>query len=99
MERTPCWRAPPLRCVALREGLIDQEETNAYRLIHGASDRQPGWYVERLGDFLLSQSEAPLSATQREELGRLALVFSPRGAYHKILRLRAGHRSEEHTSE
>jgi 23S rRNA (cytosine1962-C5)-methyltransferase len=91
-----CWLRAPLPCLTLREGLIDRVETNAYRLIHSASDRQPGWYVDRLGDFLLSQSEAPLSATQREELGRLALVFSARGAYHKILRLRAGraHRAE-----
>ena len=88
--RTPRWPTGPLPCLTLREGLIDLEETNAYRLIHGASDRQPGWYVDRLGDFLLSQSEAPLSATQREELGRLTQVFSARGAYHKILRRRAG---------
>src|ERR1035437_6055393 len=85
-----CWLTAPLPCLALREGLIDREETNAYRLIHNASDRQAGWYVDRLGDFLLSQSEAPLSDAQREELGRLAQVFSARGAYHKILRRRAG---------
>jgi 23S rRNA (cytosine1962-C5)-methyltransferase len=88
--RTPCWLRAPLPCLALREGLIDQQETNAYRLIHSASDRQPGWYVDRLGDFLLSQSEDTLSDAQREELGRLAQVFSARGAYHKILRRRAG---------
>jgi 23S rRNA (cytosine1962-C5)-methyltransferase len=41
--------------------------------------------VEKLGDFLLSQSESPLSAKQNEELSRLAKVFSSRGAYHKIL--------------
>jgi len=38
---------------------------------HGASDGWPGWCVERLGDFLLSQSEQPLRADQREELARL----------------------------
>ena len=83
--RAPCWWTGPLPCLALREGLIDPEETNAYRLMHGASDGQPGWYVERLGDFLLSQSEAPLSPAQREELGRLAKAFSARGVYHKTL--------------
>ncbi|HEX7469690.1 MAG TPA: pseudouridine synthase, partial [Verrucomicrobiae bacterium] len=51
--------------LALRTALIDPQETNAFRLIHGASDGWPGWYVERLGDFLLSQSERPLSAGQR----------------------------------
>ena len=59
--------------------------TNAFRVIHGASDGWPGWYVERLGKFLLSQSEQPLRAEQLEELARLAKIFSAGGAYHKIL--------------
>jgi len=71
--------------LALRVALIDPQETDAFRVIHGASDGWPGWYVERLGKFLLSQSEQPLRAEQREELARLAKTFSTRGAYHKIL--------------
>ena len=71
--------------LALRAALIDPQETDAFRVIHGASDGWPGWYVERLGKFLLSQSEQPLRAEQREELARLAKLFSARGAYHKIL--------------
>jgi 23S rRNA (cytosine1962-C5)-methyltransferase len=71
--------------LALRAALIDPQETDAFRVIHGASDGWPGWYVERLGKFLLSQSEQPLRAEQREELARLAKIFSVRGAYHKIL--------------
>jgi 23S rRNA (cytosine1962-C5)-methyltransferase len=59
--------------------------TNAFRLIHGASDGWPGWFVERLGDFLLSQSAAPLTARQTEELRRLAGIFAALGAYHKML--------------
>jgi len=68
---------------SLRAAVIDSDETNAFRLIHGASDGWPGWYVERLGDFLLSQSEAPLTKAQQEHLAQ----FGPniRGAYHKIL--------------
>ena len=54
-------------------------------MIHGASDGWPGWYVERLGDFLLSQSEQPLRADQREELARRVETLGARGAYHKIL--------------
>jgi 23S rRNA (cytosine1962-C5)-methyltransferase len=77
--------AGPLPCLALREALIESELSNAYRLIHGASDGWPRWYVERLGDFLLSQSAQALSQEQREELGRLVKVSSARGAYHKIL--------------
>jgi 23S rRNA (cytosine1962-C5)-methyltransferase len=59
--------------------------TNAFRLIHGASDGWPSWFVEKLGDWLISQSEAPLSSQQTEELARLGKIFSSRGAYHKTL--------------
>ena len=59
--------------------------TNAFRLIHGASDGWPGWFVEKLGDFLLSQSETSLTTPQNEELSRLAKIYSSRGAYHKTL--------------
>jgi 23S rRNA (cytosine1962-C5)-methyltransferase len=71
--------------LALRTALIEPETTNAFRLIHGASDGWPGWFVEKLGDFLLSQAQAPLSAAQAEELARLAKMYSSRGAYHKTL--------------
>ncbi|MEO6034966.1 MAG: pseudouridine synthase [Verrucomicrobiota bacterium] len=40
--------------LALRMACIESASTDAYRVIHGASDRWPGWYVDRLGDFLLS---------------------------------------------
>ena len=80
--RSPHLSIPNL---ALRAALIDPRETDAFRVIHGASDGWPGWYVERLGEFLLSQSEQPLRAEQQEELARLAKIFSARGVYHKIL--------------
>ncbi|HUZ06544.1 MAG TPA: pseudouridine synthase [Candidatus Paceibacterota bacterium] len=71
--------------LALRSAVIEPEATNAFRLIHGAGDGWPGWFVEKIGDFLLSQSEAPLSAKQQEKLFWLSIMFSTRGAYHKIL--------------
>jgi 23S rRNA (cytosine1962-C5)-methyltransferase len=71
--------------LALRSALIEPDATNAFRLVHGASDGWPGWFVEKLGGFLLSQAEAPLSAKQNEELSRLAKIFAARGAYHKTL--------------
>ena len=79
------WLATPLPCLSIRAALVDPELTNAYRIIHGASDGWPGWYVDRLGEFLLSQSEQALQAAQREELVRLVAAFSARGVYHKIL--------------
>jgi RluA family pseudouridine synthase len=60
----------------LRAAIIDPRETTAFRLIHGASDGWPGWYVDRLGDWLLSQSEQPLTPAQTEQLR--ALLGSPR---------------------
>jgi 23S rRNA (cytosine1962-C5)-methyltransferase len=69
----------------LRAALLDTEATTAWRLIHSAADGWPGWYVDRLGDYLLSQNERPLSLEQHTELARLARAFSTRGAYHKIL--------------
>ncbi|HOX57643.1 MAG TPA: pseudouridine synthase [Candidatus Paceibacterota bacterium] len=84
------WRTDPLPCLALRHALIDPGETNAYRVIHGASDGQPGFYVERLGDFLLSQSEQPLTEKQSEQLQLLAKAFPARGAYHKLLTRQVG---------
>ena len=71
--------------LALRTAIIEPATTNAFRVIHGASDGWPGWFVEKLGDFLLSQSEQPLSEKQNSELARLAKVFFSRGAYHKNL--------------
>ena len=71
--------------LALRSAVIEPERTNAFRLIHGASDGWPGWFVEKLGNFLLSQADGELNPEQREELARLVKVFSARGVYHKIL--------------
>jgi 23S rRNA (cytosine1962-C5)-methyltransferase len=68
--------------LALRRGLIDSGETDSFRLIHGAADRQPGWYVDQLGEFVLSQSERELSAEQLRKLNARPGVT---GVYHKLL--------------
>ena len=54
-------------------------------MIHGASDGWPGRFVEKLGDFLLSQSESPLGAKQQRRIVPARQNFSSRGAYHKTL--------------
>ena len=71
--------------MVLRTASLDLAETNAFRLIHGAADGWPGWQVERLGEFLLSQSATALDTTRLNELRRLLQVCGGRGAYHKIL--------------
>lgn len=66
--------------IALRAALIEPEQTDAFRLIHGASDGWPGWYVEQLGPARLSQSETLLPPTQQRWL-----TATGGSAYHKIL--------------
>ena len=79
---SPDFRADPR--LALRTGLIDLNETNAFRLINGAGDGAPGWYVERLGEFLLSQGEQELTGAQLKEIERRMHDLGARGLYHKI---------------
>jgi 23S rRNA (cytosine1962-C5)-methyltransferase len=71
--------------LARRRALVAPTQTDAFRLVHGASDGWPGWYVERLGDFLYSQSAALLSPEQLKTLRDLLAVTGTRGAYHKRL--------------
>jgi 23S rRNA (cytosine1962-C5)-methyltransferase len=69
---------------ALRTAIITPTETDSFRLIHGASDGWPGWFVERLGMFSLSQAEAPLADSQRQHL-ESGLGQQLSGIYHKTL--------------
>ena len=71
--------------LALRAAFVEPELTNAYRLIHGEGDDWPGLYVDKLGDYLLSQSETALARQQEAEVLRLKDVTRTRTAYHKIL--------------
>jgi len=74
--------------LSLREALVEPAATDAYRLIHGAADGWPGWYVDRLGGFILSQVEHAPTEAQRTELARLMNLSQATGAYHKILNRR-----------
>ena len=71
--------------LALRTAIIEPDATNAFRLIHGASDGWPGWFVEKLGDFLLSQSGCAVERKAKRRIVAAREEFSSRGAYHKIL--------------
>jgi len=37
--------------LSLREAMVDSGATNSFRVIHGASDGWPGWFVEKLATF------------------------------------------------
>ena len=71
--------------LSLRGGIIDRDETNVCRLVHGAADGWPGWYVDRLGDFILSQSEAGWLDQPHRLITAWMQKGSCRGVYHKVL--------------
>ena len=68
-----------------RASFIDQQQTNAFRMVHGAAHGAPGFFVDKLGDFLLANSESELNESQQNQLQQLARAHSSRGAYHKLL--------------
>ncbi len=76
--------------LALRAALIDSTETDAVRLVHGAADGWPEFYVDALGPFLLAQSEGSVTDAESRRLQRLGESLSPpaRGIYHKQLNRR-----------
>jgi len=72
---------------ALRAAIVESGATDAFRLIHGAIDGWPGWYMDRLGDYVLSQSQNELSPAQLKVLQQPLTPHASRvtSAYHKIL--------------
>jgi 23S rRNA (cytosine1962-C5)-methyltransferase len=80
-EVEPDFSADPAE--ALRAAFIEPAETNACRFVHGAADGWPDWYVDRLGDFLLSQGEAVPGRDQIRHLKVLLERHGLAGAYHK----------------
>jgi 23S rRNA (cytosine1962-C5)-methyltransferase len=72
--------------IALREAMIDRGRTNAFRLANGAADGFPGWYADKIGEFLLSQSAKPIMGAQRAALEGYFRHFPElKGAYDKRL--------------
>jgi 23S rRNA (cytosine1962-C5)-methyltransferase len=71
--------------LAFRAAIIDSAFTNAFRVVHGAPDGWPGLYIDRLGDYLLAQSAAPLSGSQEKRVQECASQFGSLAVYHKSL--------------
>jgi 23S rRNA (cytosine1962-C5)-methyltransferase len=74
--------------LALREAIVELRLTDSFRLIHGASDRWPGVYVDKLGEFMLVQSESLLETGVLARVETLARQVNARGVYHKMLNRR-----------
>lgn len=82
MTDLPPWAAKALQ----RIKAFSPKVTNAHRIIHGFAHDCPGWYLDRYGGWLLSQSEQPLSEKRRNVLTRLMECESGlKGVYHKVL--------------
>jgi 23S rRNA (cytosine1962-C5)-methyltransferase len=81
----------------LRNAFIG-EDTNAYRLLQGESDQQPGLYVEQWGEYLLPESETPLSGNQAKFVESILHNQKLRGAYHKTLKKSTGPQPMEQTA-
>ncbi len=86
------WRAPcdwseggPVNPDGNRASFIEQQQTNAFRIVHGAAHGAPGFFVDKLGDFLLAHCEYELTEPQQNRLRQLARAHSSQGAYHKLL--------------
>jgi 23S rRNA (cytosine1962-C5)-methyltransferase len=91
-------RVEPVPNLPLRQGLISPQETTAFRAVHGASDGSTGWYVDRLGDYLLSQSEGSIESAQSSAAEHLLRTFGCRSVYHKALTRDAGRRTVREAS-
>jgi 23S rRNA (cytosine1962-C5)-methyltransferase len=77
---------------AATPAFVDPSLTDGYRVIHGASHDWPGCFVDRLGEYLLAQSEEPLTRSQQATLGAAVGGATEggagevvRGVYHKLL--------------
>jgi 23S rRNA (cytosine1962-C5)-methyltransferase len=70
---------------AIRKAFVDTTQTNAYRVVNGASDCWPELFVEVLGDYLIAQSPQTLSEAQSKMLASLLTTHGLKGVYHKTL--------------
>lgn len=72
---------------ALRAAVVDARETDAYRVIHGAADGRAGFYLDRLGDYVLVSSEEPVPTKSNlpEWIRALPEVRAAKGVYWRRL--------------
>jgi 23S rRNA (cytosine1962-C5)-methyltransferase len=76
-----------------RRAIIVPGQTSAFRAVHGAADGCPGWLVDRLGPYELSQSASLPGDSELRDLPYAAQIggsLDPEGRYHKILDRKVG---------
>lgn len=82
---------------SIRSSLIDST-TNAFRLVHGASDSAPGLFADLLGDYLLVQTSNPINEIELNLVNDLAIEHASRGIYQKLLTKRIRGKGTSETS-
>ena len=86
---------PPLQ---RRLSMIDLEQSNAFRMVHGSADAWSGWYLDRLGDYLLAQLDRTLSEDIKEKLSGLQSRTRTKAIYCKTFRQQLRGRTRDETS-
>ena len=77
-------RARLARAVAERNGLIDRNSTDAYRLVNAESDLMPGLVVDRYADYLVVQFlTLGIEKEKREITEILTELLEPRGIFER----------------
>jgi 23S rRNA (cytosine1962-C5)-methyltransferase len=94
--------------LGLRQALINPDATDSCRLVHGAADRWPGLYIDRLGDIALCASEFGLTQNQsdaralpldtRSALAACMRQWQLKGVYFKRLMRHPGRPSLQSSS-
>lgn len=75
--------------------MIDCNETNAFRLVHGAADGFPNWYLDQFGANFLSQGPSELTGAALDYVKRRC---HGRTVYHKITTARVRETTTEEAS-
>ena len=76
-----------------RSSIIVPAETDSFRTVHGAADDSLGWFVDRVGDWEIAQSEVadPAISTPRPTYAEMAGAhLAPVGRYFKTLSRHVG---------
>ncbi|MDP9152599.1 MAG: class I SAM-dependent rRNA methyltransferase [Myxococcota bacterium] len=63
-----------MRACAVRAALLDFEQTNAFRVVHGEGDRMPGFVVDRYGSVAVARTDGEAAASR---VGELADAIGP----------------------
>ena len=75
----------PDKIIRKRSTLLEAKNSNAYRLVHGGGDGFKGFYLDRLGDYLLASKEGDLSPLEKQMTLAWMTRLGSRGAYFKQL--------------